>query len=337
MKKVITVLAVVLVLAGAAAGYWFTRPIYRAQKAMEEKNLVKVSEYYSKLKDEEKGIISHDVLLYAGELLDSYVEQDSDYDDVMDELENISDEMISDESGFQNIFDGMEMYKESRDSWEKANKYFEKEEYDKALEEYSKVVKGDYPYDDAQDRIEECRENMVSKFVGKWICKLEVGEGMLAAEGLDEYGEDVLIPVTFIMEVSEDKTATLSIDVEEFMDGFNKYVDNLIEISVKKLAIENGLSESEVNRVIKKSTGMSFREYVNTAMNLDDMGKQISEAKDEYTYEIGKDKLVFTNTEGEKMEVKVGNDVLMIDDLDASTKRDYDKLGVKLPLEFVRE
>ena len=49
MKKVITVLAVVLVLAGAAAGYWFTRPIYRAQKAMEEKNLVKVSEYYSKL------------------------------------------------------------------------------------------------------------------------------------------------------------------------------------------------------------------------------------------------------------------------------------------------
>lgn len=338
MKKVIAIIAALVILAGAGAGYWFTRPIYKAEKAMEVKDIVAVSDLYAKLKTEEKEQIAKEVLDYSEELVDSYIEQDMDYDEVKEELDKISSDMIDDEDGFDDIFDDMEKYKASRDAWDKANKLFEKEEYEAACDEYGKVIKDDYPYEDAQKKIDECKEKMVTQYAGDWCCSIDIGKGMLEKEGLGDYVDGgTSMTLKFIFVLKDDKTAELSVDADNFEQNFDSYIDVIIEGVIKKVAEENGLSVKEVNKILSSQLDMPFKDFIKKEMDFDSMVERLRTIKDEYTYDLKDGKLVFSNDKGDTTEATLEDGDMLIDDMAADTKKQYTDLGVELPLRFVKQ
>ena len=69
MKKLITLLVIIVLVGGAGAGYYFTRPAFKVDKAVEANDMSKVSALYPKLKEEKKTEVQHDVLFYCGVLL----------------------------------------------------------------------------------------------------------------------------------------------------------------------------------------------------------------------------------------------------------------------------
>lgn len=338
MKKVIAIVAALVVLAGAGAGYWFTRPIYQAQKAMETNDIVKVSEVYSKLKPEEKEQISKEVLDYGEDLLDSYVEQDKTYDEVMEELDKISSDIKDDEDGFDDIFEDLEMYKASREAWDKANELFESGDYIAARDEYGKVVKGDYPYEDAQKKMAECEEKMITQYAGDWYCVIDIGQNALDSQGLGEYAQGATMPVKFYFELKDDKTASLSLISDSFEEDFDTYMDVVIDATVKQLADENGVSEGIIKSVLEEQLDMSFKDYIKSFINFDSMMEQLKDVKDEYTYDLVDGKLVFTDDNGGTMEAEINEEGnILIDDLADDTKTQFKELGVEMPLVFVKE
>lgn len=338
MKKIIAIIVAIVVLAGAGAGYWFTRPIYKAQKAMEVKDIVKVSEVYSKLKYEEKEQISKEVLAYGEELLDSYIEQDKDYDEVMEELDKISSDIIDDEDGLEDVFEDVKMYKASRDAWDKANELFEGGDYEAAHDEYAKVIKDDYPYEDAQKKLAECAEKMVTQYAGDWYCKLDIAKKAFENQGITNYPQDFSMPITFSFELRDDKTASFFLDTENFAENFDKFMDIVIDDAFAKMAEEYGVSESEIKSLVESQLDMSFKDYIKSLINFDEVMGQINSGKDEYTYDLVDGVLVFTSENNDILEAKIDKDGnMLIDDIGDDTIEAFSELGVELPLTFVKE
>lgn len=337
MKKLITLLVIIVLVGGAGAGYYFTRPAFKVDKAVEANDMSKVSALYPKLKEEKKTEVQHDVLLYCGELLNSYVNQEREYDDVMAQLSPLAEGVMKDNAEFGNILDGMEMYKTSRESWAKANEFFDAKDYSAALAAYSEVVKGDYPYEEAQKKIEECRNLMVTMYAGDWYCDIEIGKGMLESQGLEDYGEDVIFPLSFHLALKDDKTATMCVEAENLEENFEKYINNIVDIAVKKVAEEAGVSVAQLNKVIKSKTGMSLEAYVKESLNVGNLVEQLETAVDEYTYELKNETtIVLSKEDGTEMEVTIEGNELLIEDVGSENAANYKQMGVEVPLRFAK-
>lgn len=267
-KKTGIIIAVVLILAvlggGAYAGHWyFHRPIMLITKAIEENDIKTVVELFNEL-DEETDIdyVEKCMASYATKLQESFINHDKDYDEVMDELELLGKDILKDNSRYERIITDINDLNQSRENFEKAEKAFKKEDYEKASELYAKVsMHDDDNYEAAKEKIEEIKKLMIPDVIGTWRTTIDMAPAVVSLANIGTYGIDSSIlskftfPVDLLLLFNEDDTCVISCDSEEMAGRADEMIDALLDLGVVVAAKELGMSVEELDKYIKMVYG----------------------------------------------------------------------------------
>lgn len=162
---VILILVLVVLLAGGAAGafLFLNRPIHKISKALEENDLETVARFYPRLSnDEDRAEVSVKLLEYAESRKDAYLNEETDYETVQRELEEIASIDSQEDEEIEEMLELLGQLKASRDSYQEAEKYRAEGSYQMALAAYAEVIPEDtLYYDRAQEAMEAAKGELV--------------------------------------------------------------------------------------------------------------------------------------------------------------------------------
>lgn len=335
-KILIAVGGVVAVLVAFFLNFWFTRPIYKFNKAVEKEDMAKAAELLDQVGPDNYVGASNKVLIWMGSVSSSYISESISYDEAINQLSLFDNTSMVYDERLQAVKDGLAKQKKSKEAWINGKSAYDSKDYYTAFEELKDVIYTDANYDTAQGYIKECNDEILKSFVGTWYCDIDLGKGELRAAKLDQYGEDVPLPTTFKMDFGDDGKMLMSLESENFAEDFERFLENLINVSVKAIAVENGISEKEVSYGIELALGKSLHDYIFDTFDCEKFERAVESASTEYTYSY-EDGQLLLNDNGTitKCELE-GNDILL-DDLPSRTKNQLKKLNIEVPLRFIRE
>ncbi len=326
------VVVAVLVIGGGFAFYWVNRPINKVNKAIEADDIETVDEYFDKLSDDDKEDVEEQMLDYGKDLCKAYISGKKDYDEVSKEIDVLSRGVLKGNSDFDEMVKEVEELKKSRDNFEAANKAFDKEDYEKALDLYAKVIESDKNFETAQDKIKECESKISPDVVGKWECTIEIGPALLRQVGVTSDESDFKFPIVCTLEFKDDVTGSMYIDKEGFMENMDKFIDIAVESVLKMYKTEYGMSEKDIDKLFKSYYGMGFKEYLKSYVAEADLGDTFESM--EFTYVIENDQIIATNTQGNVDKFDIKDDKLEMNDVDMDSYASISEMGVELPLVF---
>lgn len=308
---IIAIIAFVLVLGGGATfGHWyFHRPIMLINKAIEINDIKTVAEIFPELTDEGDIIsVQRAMGSYASELEKDFINKDKDYDEVMKELKLLGKDVLKDSSKYEKIIANIEDINDSRNNFEKAEKAFEDEDYEKASELYALVSKNDDEhYKDSQDRIEEIKELMIPDVVGTWKTVIDIAPAFLSGMNADIYGIDesllsrISFPVDIIFSFDENANCEFSFDADQFFDKFSNDMGPIMDVLCEIAAKAAGMSVSDLDYYCKLLYGEDLKTTLAKELDVNSLkrefGDLVGDGVESYFYAVEDNYIYLYRTE----------------------------------------
>lgn len=329
----IAVLAIVILLiaAGGFSFYWFTRPIYKVNRAIEKSDYKTAVEYYDKISEEDKEIVSEQFLSYCESKKDEYVNEDIEYSMFTDEME-IFEDVLDDKARYQDSIEYVERLKESRNAWSVVQKSYDVKDYFNAYVFCDYVIEEDKNYAEAQEMRKKCQNLMV---VGEWVAEADLTEAFAGQVGMEP--SEISFAMKIIYEFDSEGNAILRTDTDYMKEQLANIVGIVIEKTINTYCEAYGVTVEEMDELFENFYGMSFNDYIKANM---DMGDLVSgmDKNDVYTYVIEGSNIILTDEDGKTVSDRLtimenGTISLNSDDVEAV----YEELGVELPLIFERQ
>lgn len=334
VSTIIIIVVAVLVIAAGATGYWFNRPEYKVNKAIEAEDIEKVAKYYDKIKDsDKKEDVEKSMVVYCTDLNNQFIEDDIEYDDLMDKYEILED-MLEDNEAYEYLVENAKVLKESKEAYKKAQQAFENEDYKTAAEEFAKVASDDKNYEKAQSVLEECKKYLLPDVDGKWVCNINIGKA-ISNMGNAFMFSDVDFIVNLYMQFNDDNTGSLYYDREELKNSFSDYLLEIIDIAVEAAASNEGISVQEYEKQFKKFYGMSVKEFFTSALNVDSLLGEKTTEEEAFSYTVDGDKVLLSFESGTTNSITRVDDTLSFLSEDENDVVDaFKQYGIEFPLVF---
>lgn len=334
LKRVLTYVLAVVILAGAFAGYWFNRPVAKASRAIEKNEFEKVAGYYNKCKkDEDRDTITEQLRLYCQDLSVSYTNEELEYEFVKGQYDVI-DEVMSDNEVFQNLVEAVDLLHTSRESYKAGMAAFEAKDYETAIAEFENVLMGNENYDEVQEMIKVCKKELLPDFLGVWENKIDIGPILSAYLG--SRTESISFELISYYEFFEDGTGKKSTDENQARESFDSYIDLMIDM----LAKQSGVSRKQLDARSKQVYGMDMKSYVMKNADIDKSIEELGMTELNFTYTVdGEDIIVKDSDPNNKRDYKftIKDDELLLQaDINSSETDMLKNLGIEYPLHFTR-
>jgi len=335
---IIIAIAAVVVLAGGFAGYWFNRPEYKVNKAIEAEDIEKVAKYYDKMKDSDaKEEVEKSMVVYCTGLNEQYIEDDIEYDELMDQYEILED-MLDGNDSYEYLVDNAKVLKESKEAYENGKKALAAQDYPTALEEFNKVSSDDKNYEKALEQIDEVKKYLLPDVIGRWAANIELGKAIAKSANQFMFS-DIEFNVTMYMEFIDEQTGRLYMDPDELKAALKQYVTDVLNEAVEVSAKNSGLSKEAFEKEFKKMYGMSFNKYIEENMDLESAFGEVDDIYDDFTYEIDGDKINISYASGNDIVVDRKDNQLLIGDgsTDVRALGLVKSYGLDFPFVFEKE
>lgn len=333
MKRVFIFVAVVLGLWIIVAGIYFSRPVYRLERALKKGDALKAAEIHAGLSGDDYSVTSDMIYEYCNGVISFYGEGGFSYEEASEKVTALIDCVDYDRK--QRLRSDLIRLENSNISWENGSEYYDKGEFANAAKEYENVSYQDYHYDEAQEKLKNCYDVLYKEYVGEWVCRTEMGEGVLEKNGLDDYGEDYIFHLELKLSLSEDKVAIAGGDYEKYAEDYKKYVESMVDVSRKRMIAEHGISEEDIDNIFIEQYGMSYEEFfIKSTYEVFDPEEELVDEK--YAVKMQKDELVFYNENGEVMRGTIEGENIVFR-FDKGTNNQFMVFGVDVPLVFSRE
>lgn len=338
-RKIVTsIVAVVLVLAliGGGAGYWFTRPIYKVNKAIERNDLETVSDLYFKLKEKDKAAVSDKMRLYCQTLSTSYLDGNADFETVIEQFDLLGAEVLYGDTDFNEMYDSINLQHDSKEAYKAATAAFEAKDYEKALEEYEKVLGSDENYKKVQENMEICKNELLPDFVGLWTNTIDIGPAFAYMFGMTNDSR-FAFEMTSFYEFFDDGTGIRYTDADKIKDSFDGFIDLIIEITLEQYE-RQGISRAELNKQFKSMYGMSVEAYIKKNVDMDEAVAQLKVEREAFTYTLEDNTIYVTDANGnECFFTREGDELLLDIERETGTSLDiYTQLKIDLPIAFTK-
>ncbi len=337
---VIFLILLLLILAGAGvfAYLYFTRPILKINKAIEEDDIETVSELYSSLSKESEMLDVQDRMLdKCKELEQGFVDEELDYDFVSDQLDVLGKEILEDNSRYEKIVKNVNILNTSRLSFDEGMEAFEKEDYEAAIEAFSRVIKDDDNFDKAQAKIEECRELMKPDITGSYRAKIDLSQALMQLAGFS--GTSPLpLNIDIVLEFVDDSNGCFYMDVKDPEGLYDSMVKVITFYAKKSLAQQYGISEDNLDNYAKMFLGKSVEDLVKDEMNLDDLKDSLYLDKTFFIYTLDEDAVqVVQPDSNDTLELDIHDDDLYLEESSAGSLAEISSYGIEFPLIFSKE
>jgi len=337
--KISTILIVILaivVLAGAFVVYWFNRPIYKVNKAIEANDIETVAKYFGKLSAEDKEEVQKQMVVYCGNLNDDYIEEDIEYDDIMEQYDILGEEVLEGNETFEFLLENTKLLKVSREAYVTGMAAYEKGEYEKALEDLKKVVSDDKNYKKALKAIKDCENKLLPDVDGVWVCGLDVGKAIAKKASVFMLSE-ISFNMNVYMQFNKDGTGMLYIDKDELKEDLYEYMDKALDKVLEAYAKNIGLTKKAFELSFKKQYGMSIKEYLLSLIDVDNNLALFTSTSMEFDYVLEGDKVTITSkVDGSTNEFKRVYDEIQIEAANDALTKEIKKYGIDMPLVFKR-
>lgn len=336
LKKILIIAGVGVAAIFLAVNFWLTRPVYKFERAIGKNDLKTAAQYYDRLTPEEAENNGKKLYFCLNDIVNKYTAGEISYDDALGEISVFEDSIYKNSSDYKAIKKLLNNQKESFEAWDRASEAYEKGDYYNAIKDYENVIVTDTNYLNAKDKIDECKQKVADEIIGTWTCDIEIGRGALKENGIEKYGEDVIIPITMTMEIMEDNKALISLGSDTFAEDFQKYMDNLVDVSVEMIADLNDVSVKTVSDKFENFLGMSLNEYIYKVLKCDKIENAIEDSKLDYTYELDGKNLIL-NYNNEKSVCEIDGDKMIYNDFPAHLQYRLEQLQVEFPLVFTKQ
>lgn len=328
---IVIIAAAILLLVAGFGAFWFTRPIQKINRAISADDTATVAANFTKLtKDADIESVQEKMLEKCEALCDQYYDEEIDYDTVMDTYELLEDDVLADNKDFAKLVEKVDAMKDSRDSWDKAEKAFADEDYETALENYEKVINDDSNYKKAQDQITACQELMTPDIVGEWEIELNMAKIILDSTGYDgDFDTSIPFPVTLVFEFDDDGTGMYYIDTDNLVDKVTPFMDMFIDVLLQQTIEESGMTEEELNEMCEDFYGMSLKEYVMEFADYDSLFDEFDSMYEYFDYEVDGKNVTVDSWDGGHDEFHFDKGQLVFDTDDDEI---FGELDIELPL-----
>ena len=328
---IIGLVVLLLCLIGGAGGvfFWFNRPIYKIQKAMEQNDIATVVTLYDKLtKKDDKTLVQAGMLDYAKELKNDYLDKNADYDDVMDIYEKLERRILADNDYFGQMQETVEKVEVSRAVYAEAEKLFEAQEYAEAKARYLEVAKEDPRYDEAMQAADKCEEKIQDMLIGTWYMVQDMGK-MYAESANTDY---IYLPTRLEISFKENGICTTSFKPDD-MDVWKKSLTKYLKNSLK----DYDVTEEELESIMPYLGYSSVDEWMDSISErtLESFDFQ-SDAAEDYKYTFDGETIVITEKDGtdpQKITVDITKDTMTF--ISSDRKNRWDQFDG--PMEFKRD
>lgn len=283
-KKLIIILIISVLSILAAAGIvfavlWFNNPGRIITKALEDNDTETILENYGKLKNEEDiELVQKEMLKIALEAYDDYQSEKITYEEAMEILEPLGEEILADNDEYHEILDNIEIVEKSRKNFDKAEEFFEAEEYEKALDLYLLVDSKDKKnYKKAKDRIEECKALLIYPIEGKYSLTYDFGDYFASGAGITY---DITFPLDVVLTFNEDGTGSIAIDEDSIEEAIKGVIPQMTDYMYGVLAAKTGFSRKQIDLYLKVLGFNSMESYLNDIAYgyMDDIMDKITES-----------------------------------------------------------
>lgn len=286
---------------------------YFLGEAKENKDFSNISSIYEFMTEEEKDSVNDELVSFVESAYDDYKSEDIDYDEWCDICDSIND-IVEDNEDIETLSSKASALKTSRDAYELGMKYFNDEEYEKAIEEFENVISNDANYDDAQKKIELAKEALLPSITGTWYTEVDLGPFIARKTGMEGIECTVELDLTF----NEDNTCSLSFNDDSVSDAYETFIESMEEAyknDVKKELEDKGLSLSdeqldEALEIEVQDEGYdSFEEFVRYKYPYSTFKKIFAADSDTYSYGLSQEYLTIDNKD---YEYELNGDILKI-------------------------
>lgn len=334
LKKLIICVSAIALVGGGFAGYWFNRPIAKANKAIESNEVAKVAEYYYKCNDEQRSSITEKMRHYCQELSVSYTNKEIEYEEVKEQYDLLDDDVMSDDETFANLVESVDLLHTSREAYKAGTAAFEAKDYATALSEYEKVLVGGENYDEVKANMEICKLELLPDFVGTWTNTLDIGPALAALMGMT--GDDRFkLEMTSYYEFAPDGTGTKYADEEVLKKSFDEYMDFIAQLVIEKSAKEYGMSKEQLDKQFKAQYGYGVAEYIKKSIDLDEAFSDLD--KQSFTYTVDGNTITAIDSKDNKVYFTREGDELLLDaDENQANKDVLERMKIEYPLRLTK-
>ena len=251
---IVVLIFMVVVLASGAVMYylWANRPYVKASEAFDEGQYETVVELYGDIRKEEERKEIYDMLLiYATAADEDYYKEIIEYTEAVNIYE-LTKPILAGDRSYLEAVNHTELIFESREYFEKAERFFQDENYQEAMDTYALVSKEDERYYDmALEQIELCKEYLMTWLDGDYSLYVDAKE--LIYDELENMGvfadwasTNLSYPFYICLDLNEDGSGRLYLNKESFYEGHTVFVNELEEFVYDYAKQEYGYSEMEL-------------------------------------------------------------------------------------------
>ena len=340
---IVTVAAILLALLAAGAGfgfYYFNRPILKINNAIQEKDIETVNDLYGSLKKESEILEVQDQMLdYATELSDDFIKGDIDYDSVQEQYDLLGENILDDNSRFNKLERSVNTLNNSRIAFKNGQKAYKSGDYEKAVEEFGKVIKDDENFDEAVAKIEECKQLLKPDVKGVYRTTIDLAKILAGYLDMSLTGAlSIPINVDFVFEFTDDENGTAYLDIKDYDELADSVIKMVTVFAKKSIANELGASESDVDTYVKLIYGKSLEEVIADEANIDELKAMMPQDKVPFYYTVEDDEVIITSdSDDEKYIMSVHDGELHLDEASGNSIDELLDAGLELPLVFRKD
>lgn len=232
---------------------WYNNPINRIDRAIERGDVETVVRLYGRLEREsDEWTVQREMLGLAKELQDSYLDGETEYDEVMDTYDLLDEEVLAENSSFRKIRKKVEDVEASREAFAEADALFGEGDYVGAREKYMLVIAEDeLNYDDACDAIEECGKKITGSLISTWSAEYDFGDWLY-------YGDDYSLPAKIVFDFKENGMGSMSVEIINKDMWVAAFIDDYMVLFEEYY----GVSEDEQEEFLQYMGYESMEEWV---------------------------------------------------------------------------
>ena len=332
---IICILLIAALVGGAAAYYFYFRPIVQVNKAIEAEDYQTVSDLFDKLKDDEKDDVAKKMLYIAIDLRRDYEKEEATYEDVISIYDLLEEKILTDDEDLAKNRQKIEALKESREHFAAGKKAMEEEAYLDAIAEFEQVIEKDNNFEEAQELIEECRALLPIDITGTWVCKVNFSGMVAKYSGIPlSILPNLLVPVK--CDFNTDYTGRLYFDKEDVVNLVDKVIDVGLKLVIEQYCKKLGLSEKQLNSMVKMVYGKDIRTYVRDEM-MAQLDAKFSETEVNFNYETEGNVATVKDTAGYISVFVLEGETLKFTETNDPGFEKLKDFGMELPFEFERE
>ena len=266
-KVIIGVVCTVVTVAVIAVAVWFfflkKNPIDELRKAMEDndyktaKTIVKEDIAGDDDKEDEAiDIVNEEI----DDIKNRFKSGDLSLNDALDAIDDLSKLKLDIDDAIDNAKDWFKKVSESQEFYKQGKSDFDDKSYQYAIESFEKVIKDDPDYDDAQDYIDKCFDEIVNDFKNK----VESGEKYSniyydVVSLYEQYPDNKKIT-----DLYEDYSAKYADErIEQYLSYYLEDGKTVVDCGIDNVisALDNATDSFSDNEFIKKETAVKAEEF----------------------------------------------------------------------------